>query len=310
MRDVFMSEMDDADTGIQGRIHNMMQLLSLHDPLLRCHLLEVGIDPTYYAIRWLTTLLSREFPLPETIRVWDSMFASTHRENFLRYLCVSMLIALREKLAVSDFGECLRCLQSYPLSSLPSISPIFRNYTSSVDALLESARALWIYESQITIACHRGNVGMDEALMSVKPPRGIFMAYGLQGGVYKQNKAGTGLPFNSPLNKKRPDESRSQQRRAQLQQVQRQANKMMDNAQNYGRSLFGGASKFMSEWEVKLRDVQEQVRLAEVKRQEENVEKNFHQAATLSETSNRVQYGNVKVFVKNSPSACNHHIQS
>jgi hypothetical protein len=78
MRDVFVLDLDEADTGIHGRISNMITLLSLHDPEVRCHLDSVGIDPSFYVVRWLTTLLSREFLLPDTIRLWDSMFVSTH----------------------------------------------------------------------------------------------------------------------------------------------------------------------------------------------------------------------------------------
>jgi len=121
----------------KGRISNMMQLLSLHDPEVRCHLDDIGIDPGFYSIRWLTTLLSREFTLPDTIRLWDSMFASTHKENFLRYVCVTMVMMIRDQLLEGDFSICLRLLQSYP--------------PTNVDRMLESSRALWIYESQITL---------------------------------------------------------------------------------------------------------------------------------------------------------------
>ena len=58
MRDVFVPDLDEADTGIHGRISNMITLLSLHDPEVRCHLDSVGIDPSFYSVRWLTTLLS------------------------------------------------------------------------------------------------------------------------------------------------------------------------------------------------------------------------------------------------------------
>ena len=169
MRDVFVPDLDDADTGIHGRISNMITLLSLHDPEVRCHLDSVGIDPSFYSVRWLTTLLSREFLLPDTIRLWDSMFASTHKDNFLRYVSVSMVMVIRDQLLCGDFSDCLRLLQAYPPTNL--------------DRLLESSRALWIYESQITLACHKGGISLGHALRSINPPPAIIMAYGLQGGV-------------------------------------------------------------------------------------------------------------------------------
>jgi len=169
MRDVFVPDLDDADTGIHGRISNMITLLSLHDPEVRCHLDSVGIDPSFYSVRWLTTLLSREFLLPDTIRLWDSMFASTHKDNFLRYVSVTMVMLIRDQLLSGDFSACLRLLQAYPPTNL--------------DRLLESSRALWIYESQITLACHKGGISLGHALRSIAPPPAIVMAYGLQGGV-------------------------------------------------------------------------------------------------------------------------------
>lgn len=168
MRDVFVPDLDEADTGIHGRISNMITLLSLHDPEVRCHLDSVGIDPSFYSVRWLTTLLSREFLLPDTIRLWDSMFASTHKDNFLRYVSVTMVMVIRDMLLLGDFSICLRLLQAYPPTNL--------------DRLLESSRALWIYESQITLACHKGGISLGHALRSIKPPPAIVMAYGLRGG--------------------------------------------------------------------------------------------------------------------------------
>lgn len=169
MRDVFVAELDEADTGIQGRISNMTALLSLHDPEVRCHLVDIGIDPAFYAVRWLTTLLSREFLLPDTIRLWDSMFASTHKDNFIRYVCVTMVMLIRNKLLKGDFSTCLRLLQAYP--------------TTNIDNLLEASRALWIYESQVTLACHKGGISLHQALCTITPPPSIIMAYGLPGGV-------------------------------------------------------------------------------------------------------------------------------
>ena len=169
MRDVYVPDLDQHVTGIQGRISNMQTLLSTHDPEVQEHLQELGIDASFYAVRWLTTLLSREFLLPDTIRLWDSMFASTHKENFMRYVCGTMVLLVREDLLKGDFSSNLRLLQRYP--------------PSNVDQLLESSRALWIYESQITLACHKGGISLHQAMHTIHPPPSILMAFGLRGGV-------------------------------------------------------------------------------------------------------------------------------
>jgi TBC1 domain family member 13 len=49
---------------------------------------EQGIQPSFYSVRWLTTLLSREFNLADTVRLWDSLFADTDRHPFLSYMVI------------------------------------------------------------------------------------------------------------------------------------------------------------------------------------------------------------------------------
>jgi Rab-GTPase-TBC domain len=168
MQDVFVPDLDNADTGIQGRIAAMDALLARHDPSVKEHLDELGLEVSFYAIRWWTTLLSREFLLPDTIRLWDSMVASTHKDNFLRYVCVTMIMLIRDDLLKGDFARCLRLLQSYP--------------PTHTDNLLESSRALWLYESQITVACHRGGISLHHALCTIQSPTELIMAFGFVNG--------------------------------------------------------------------------------------------------------------------------------
>jgi hypothetical protein len=45
----------------------------------------------FLAIRWLTLMLSQEFPLPDVLRIWDSLFADENRFDFLIHICCSMI---------------------------------------------------------------------------------------------------------------------------------------------------------------------------------------------------------------------------
>ncbi|CAB9511406.1 TBC1 domain family member 13 [Seminavis robusta] len=219
-RDIYVSDLDTADTGIVGRIGNMQNLLKLHDPQVKGHLDDMAIDASFYAVRWLTTLLSREFLLPDTIRLWDSMFASTHKENFLRYVCVTMVLRIREQLLLSDFATCLQLLQRYP--------------SCSMDELLESSRALWIYESQITMACVKGGLTLHQSLQAIPPPEKTIMAFGLRGGVALTN-------------------------REQLEQASANAKEAVKNNVNRARQglstakqgLLGGARRFLQNRRIK-----------------------------------------------------------
>lgn len=217
MRDIFVADLDTAATGIVGRIENMQNLLHLHDPQVKGHLDDMGIDASFYAVRWLTTLLSREFLLPDTIRLWDSMFASTHKENFLRYVCVTMVLKIRDHLLKADFATCLQLLQKYP--------------SSSMDDLLDCSRALWIYESQITMACLKGGLTLHQALQAVPPPDKVLMAFGLRDGM-------------ALTNREQLEKARARAKEAVKNNADR-ARQGVQSLSSAGQGILGGARRFI-----------------------------------------------------------------
>jgi hypothetical protein len=118
MVDVFTPSLDDDETGIAGRISAVMSLVRLHDPSLADHLASLQVEGQFFLMRWITTLLSREFHLPDVVRLWDSLLASVNRDNFLRYACATMVFTVREELLEADFSGALEILQNYPVSFL------------------------------------------------------------------------------------------------------------------------------------------------------------------------------------------------
>ena len=52
------------------------------------HLQKNHIDPRFYAFRWLTLLLTQEFPFATSLRLWDALFCDGHRFAFLRHFSV------------------------------------------------------------------------------------------------------------------------------------------------------------------------------------------------------------------------------
>jgi hypothetical protein len=106
--------MDSADTGIEGKIHQLEALLARHDPQLSGHFAQLTLNAHYYSLRWITTLLCREFTLPDSIAVWDSLLADEKLSEFVLFFCLSMLLEQREELLEGDFAHDLRLLQNYP----------------------------------------------------------------------------------------------------------------------------------------------------------------------------------------------------
>lgn len=102
-----------------------------------CAQVSLALDPRYFALRWFTTLLSREFDLPDTIRLWDSLFASHDRSTFLVFVFVTLLLAQREALLAGDFASNLQLLQAYPPTDVPDIlarSEALRLFSARGDA--------------------------------------------------------------------------------------------------------------------------------------------------------------------------------
>jgi hypothetical protein len=60
MTDVFVEELDEAECGIDGTLDQLERCLRVQDKQVYLHLQQLGLNPKFYAMRWLTTLLARE----------------------------------------------------------------------------------------------------------------------------------------------------------------------------------------------------------------------------------------------------------
>jgi GTPase-activating protein len=75
-----------------------------------------------FLFRWLTLLLSQEFPLPDVLRIWDSLFADELRFSFLNHICCAMILLVREDILAGDFPSIVKLLQHYPSSvDIPTV---------------------------------------------------------------------------------------------------------------------------------------------------------------------------------------------
>lgn len=137
MRDVYIDSLDHSANGLRSRMMELEIRLQRCDQELWCHLTKHQLDPSYYSLRWITTLLSREFPLSDTINLWDAIFAEVSRSDFICNLCVAMLLNQRVPLLAGDFAVCLKLLQNYPSCDL--------------EVLIRTARALEISRSEVPL---------------------------------------------------------------------------------------------------------------------------------------------------------------
>lgn len=81
------------------------------------------IDPFFYCFRWMTLLFAQDFPLFDTLRIWESIFSSDNRLTFMNYLAISIIFSAKEVIMKNDFTHVLNYLQS--MSEHININEVF-----------------------------------------------------------------------------------------------------------------------------------------------------------------------------------------
>ncbi|XP_052092221.1 TBC1 domain family member 13-like [Mytilus californianus] len=113
IRDLFIKTLDaDSQCGIGYMMQHFSDMLQTSDQRLHQRIEELNIKPQFYAFRWLTLLLSQEFPLPDVMRIWDSLFADDRRFHFLKCICCAMLIEVRDEIIQGDFPHVMKLIQN------------------------------------------------------------------------------------------------------------------------------------------------------------------------------------------------------
>ena len=121
-RDWFCPALDHgSESGVKGTLGALSRALAAADPALAAHLIDRnGVDPQFFAFRWLTLWLTQEFPLPDAVRLWDGILGAEPERGSggwraaLQRVCVGMLVAVRGDLLAGDFAANLKLLQHYP----------------------------------------------------------------------------------------------------------------------------------------------------------------------------------------------------
>ncbi|KZO97897.1 hypothetical protein CALVIDRAFT_497121 [Calocera viscosa TUFC12733] len=95
--------------------HMQGQILRSVDPALWAQLDAAGIEPQMYGIRWLRLLFTREFDLRDAMAIWDCLMAADSSLELAEWICVSMLLRIRNQLlATEDYSLLLTHLLRYP----------------------------------------------------------------------------------------------------------------------------------------------------------------------------------------------------
>ena len=135
IRDFFIKTLDESEKGINAMMTRFMAKIKSVDPKVHERLIvEQDIKPQYFSFRWLTLMLvspkythfanlkvitllvfqSQEFPLPDVLRIWDSLLSDDTRSDFLIDVCTAMVVVIRDDILINDFPENMKLLQNFP----------------------------------------------------------------------------------------------------------------------------------------------------------------------------------------------------
>jgi len=76
------------------------------------YLNDIGIVPQLYGLRWIRLLFSREFHIRDVCGLWDGIFSKGF--EIVDFLCVAMLLYIREEVMGKDQNQALRRIMKYP----------------------------------------------------------------------------------------------------------------------------------------------------------------------------------------------------
>ncbi|KAK9835253.1 hypothetical protein WJX84_005521 [Apatococcus fuscideae] len=115
-RDNFCQSLDNSHLGIKATMGRLTDALRAADQELWLHIdIKNKVNPQFFAFRWITLLLTQEFPFPDAVRLWDTLLSDpAGRTECLLQLCIAMLMNIRNELLEGDFSQNLKMLQRYP----------------------------------------------------------------------------------------------------------------------------------------------------------------------------------------------------
>ena len=142
MRDLFTVEIDNTNEGIYSRIDHMRRLLNDYDSRLSKCLERVDFPFATIAMRWLTTLLSFDLNLPDTIQLWDILIQATPNNQmmlFATHVCVAYLV---------DMSSCVRSEED-DHGMVHAICHYGKSANFNVDSLIHQALSIHAFETML-----------------------------------------------------------------------------------------------------------------------------------------------------------------
>ena len=112
IKENFVIGVDRKLNEMEKRTKQFNELFKKIDLKLWEHLKKNNISSEFYFNKWLISMLTQEFDLNNILNIWDAIISSKNMLDYVIYLCMGLLLCMREQLQTADFSQIMELLQN------------------------------------------------------------------------------------------------------------------------------------------------------------------------------------------------------
>jgi hypothetical protein len=108
---LFVDEFDDQKLGIKYKVNEVFEIIKIKDIELYNALAEKDLIKTMFPLRWILLLFSTEYPIDQTVWLWDKILSDSYRFEILSFCAAAAVILMRKIILAETYDKCLAILQ-------------------------------------------------------------------------------------------------------------------------------------------------------------------------------------------------------
>lgn len=112
MKDIFIKEKDNKNTGINSRLNRIRILLKQLNKQIYNNLNKLQIDIAFFVFRWYTSFFTQEYEMISLLHLWDFFIAQEDKFEYLNMLSLAIILIKKNELIKDDYSAVMTSLQS------------------------------------------------------------------------------------------------------------------------------------------------------------------------------------------------------